>query len=437
MFQLHIAEQAAGLARMEFHQQIDIGMGLGLVADHRAEQRRRPDPEPLENIAAIVQAGDYVVAASGVAPPRQAVGIGPQRLHLIGGDTDHHFDDVVVPALGPAPILHDDQDIPVCVAQEGWLLPFGGPCIRDDYVPEEATLTVASMTGYARSEGRDPQVSWVWEAKSVNGRSLDLRIRVPSGHDAIEPYARETASRHLKRGNVQLSLQVSRITEAQAVRINTVLLDQILAACADGQARHPGIAPPRWDGLLSLRGVIEPMEAEDVDAEPVRLGREAAMKAGLDQVMSALAEMRRAEGARMAAVLCGQLDEISVLAVRAGACAVLRPEAVKARLRAQIAAVIEAAPTLSEDRIAQEVALIAVKADIREELDRLAAHVAAARELIAGGGAIGRKLDFLSQEFNREANTLCSKSSDVELTRVGLDLKAVIDQFREQVQNIE
>jgi len=293
------------------------------------------------------------------------------------------------------------------------------------------------MTGYARAEGGDAQVSWVWETKSVNGRGLELRLRLPSGHDALEPFAREAAARRLKRGNVQLSLSVTRIAEAPSVRINTGLLEQVLVACEDWQRRFPGVAPARWDGLLALKGVVEPMEAEDIDADAVRHGRDAAMKVTLERALAALAAMRDGEGTRLAAVLGGQLDEIEALAGRAGATAALRPDAIKARLKAQIAAVLEAAPTLSEERVTQEVALIAVKADIREELDRLTAHVAAARELIAGGGAVGRKLDFLSQEFNREANTLCSKSADVELTRIGLDLKAVIDQFREQVQNIE
>ena len=293
------------------------------------------------------------------------------------------------------------------------------------------------MTGYARAEGGDSQVSWVWEAKSVNGRGLELRLRLPSGHDALEPFAREAAARGLKRGNVQLSLAVSRIAETPSVRINTALLEQVLAVTQDWQARFPDVAPARWDGLLALKGVLEPMEAEDVDAEAVRLGREAAMKLTLEQMLAALVAMRAGEGSRLVAVLTSQLDEIQALAGRAGATAALRPEAIKARLKAQVAAVLEAAPALPEERVAQEVALLAVKADIREELDRLGAHVAAARELIAAGGAVGRKLDFLSQEFNREANTLCSKSSDVELTRIGLDLKAVIDQFREQVQNIE
>lgn len=293
------------------------------------------------------------------------------------------------------------------------------------------------MTGYARAEGGDAQVSWVWEAKSVNGRGLELRLRLPSGHDALEPLAREAAARSLKRGNVQLSLTVTRLAETPSVRVNTGLLEQVLALTEAWRTRHPEVAPARWDGLLALKGVVEPMEAEDVDAEAVRLGREAAMKATLERMLTALVAMREGEGKRLVAVLSGQLDEIQTLAVRAGATAALRPEAIKARLKAQVAAVLEAAPALPEERIAQEVALLAVKADIREELDRLGAHVAAARELIGAGGAVGRKLDFLSQEFNREANTLCSKSSDVELTRIGLDLKAVIDQFREQVQNIE
>lgn len=300
-------------------------------------------------------------------------------------------------------------------------------------------MTVASMTGYARAQGSDAQAAWVWEAKSVNGRGLELRSRLASGHDALEPYAREAAAKRLKRGNVQLSLTVTRITEAPQVRVNTALLNQLALLCQEWEGRHPGIAPARLDGLMALRGVLEPVEAEDADADAdaVREGREAAMKSTLDRMLDQLAATRLGEGARIGAVLVSQLEEIAALAERAGACASMRPEAIRERLKVQVAAVLEAAPTLNEDRIAQEVALIAVKADVREELDRLRAHVAAARELIEAGGAIGRKLDFLAQEFNREANTLCSKSSDVELTRVGLDLKAVIDQFKEQVQNIE
>lgn len=299
-------------------------------------------------------------------------------------------------------------------------------------------MTVASMTGYARAEGRDSQGSWVWEGKSVNGRGLELRCKSAPGYDGLEVHAREAAAKRLKRGNVQLSLTVRHETEQSQVRVNDALLKQLVEACLDWQGRYPALAPARLDGLLAIKGVLEPAgEAETVDSDSLRAAREQAMKASLEAMLDQLAAMRRIEGARIAAVLSAQLDEIATLAGRAAGCAVLRPEAVRERLRVQVAQVLEAAPTLAEDRISQEVALIAVKADVREELDRLAAHVAAARDLLAQGGAVGRKLDFLAQEFNREANTLCSKSSDVELTRVGLDLKAVIDQFKEQVQNIE
>ncbi len=293
------------------------------------------------------------------------------------------------------------------------------------------------MTGYARAQGRDARVEWTWEAKSVNGRGLEVRLRLPPGHDGMEASVRETAARHLKRGNVQLSLSVIRPADLSGVRINTRLLEDLLGLCREWGARHPDVTAPRWDGLLAVKGVIEPAEIEADDDEAERGARETAMIATLNEALAALAAMRRAEGGRLAEVLTGQIDAIAELAGRAAATAALRPDAVAARLKAQLGALLGAIPSPPEERIAQELALLAVKGDVREELDRLAAHVGAARELIAGGGAVGRKLDFLSQEFNREANTLCSKSSDVELTRIGLDLKAVIDQFREQIQNIE
>ena len=299
-------------------------------------------------------------------------------------------------------------------------------------------MTVASMTGYARAEGRDSQGSWVWEGKSVNGRGLELRCKSAQGYDGLEVVAREAAAKRLKRGNVQLSLTVRTEAEQSQIRVNEALLGQLIAICDQWQSRSGSVQPARMDGLLAIKGVLEPVvEAEVGDVDSLRAARDGAMKESLEAMLDQLAAMRLVEGGRIAAVLNAQLDEIAALSAKAGNCAVLRPEAVRERLRAQVAQVLEAAPTLAEDRIAQEVALIAVKADVREELDRLAAHVAAARELLGQGGAIGRKLDFLAQEFNREANTLCSKSSDVELTRVGLDLKAVIDQFKEQVQNIE
>nr|WP_040566164.1 YicC/YloC family endoribonuclease [Magnetospirillum molischianum] len=299
-------------------------------------------------------------------------------------------------------------------------------------------MSVASMTGYARAEGRDSLTSWVWEAKSVNGRGFDLRLRLPSGHDGLDVPVREAAARRIARGNVQLSLTLSRQSETGEMRINTALLTRLVDLCRDWQAVRPELAPARLDGLLALRGVIEPAtEAEATEDEAGRETRITALKASLETVLDQLVAMRHDEGARIGAVLKSQLDEIAALTARAGACAALRPEAIRERFSQQLATVLDAAPGLTEERVAQEVALLLVKVDVREELDRLAAHVAAAGALLDQGGVVGRKLDFLAQEFNREANTLCSKSADVELTRIGLDLKAVIDQFKEQVQNIE
>lgn len=299
-------------------------------------------------------------------------------------------------------------------------------------------MTVASMTGYARAEGRDAQTSWVWEAKSVNGRGLELRCKLAHGHDSLEIAARDAAAKRLKRGNVQMSLTISRMGEQSLLQVNTPLLGQLLSMCKEWEGRFPGVAPARLDGLLAIKGVLEPADnAEQGDDEATLLAREAAMKLTMESMLDQLAAMRRDEGSRIGAVLKAQLAEIAQLTAKAAACASLRPEAIRERFQAQLAAVLEAAPSLAEERVAQEVALLVVKADIREELDRLKAHVEAAEELIGQGGAIGRKLDFLAQEFNREANTLCSKSADVELTRIGLDLKAVIDQLKEQVQNIE
>ena len=298
----------------------------------------------------------------------------------------------------------------------------------------EVPLSISSMTGYARAEGRDGSVSWVWEAKSVNGRGLELRLRLPSGYDALDVAARELAPQFLKRGNVQLGLTVTQASDTHAPRINQAVLEQILDLCTGLQARYPSVTAPSWDGLLALKGVIETGSEDQSALPPQRL---AAMRADLEAMLKSLGAMRQVEGKRIAAVLSAQVDSIADLAKRAEGLASLRPEAQRDRLRSQVALVLDNAASLSEDRLNTEVALLAVKADVREELDRLDAHVAAVRDLIAGGGAVGRKLDFLSQEFIREANTLCSKAQDVELTRLGLDLKVVIDQFREQVQNIE
>ncbi|RKQ73617.1 YicC/YloC family endoribonuclease [Oceanibaculum indicum] len=290
------------------------------------------------------------------------------------------------------------------------------------------------MTGFARAEGQHDGLGWAWELKSVNGRGLDIRTRVPQGFESLEPLARQKLGEALKRGNVNVSLVVERRTGEAGIRINRAVLDQVLALQAE-LAGKVDAAPPRLEALLAVRGVVEAGE-EEADEE-ARAARDADILAGLEQAVKAMVASRLEEGARLAAIVTGHLDRIEELTAQARTLGAVQPEALKARLRQQVAELLEASPALNEDRLAQEAALLATKADIREELDRLAAHIAAARELMQAGSQIGRRFDFLCQEFNREANTLCSKSGDAELTRIGLELKAVIDQLKEQVQNVE
>ncbi len=296
------------------------------------------------------------------------------------------------------------------------------------------------MTGFARGEGADaadmhPGLHWAWEVKSVNGRNLDVRCRLPVGFEALESVARAAAAERFKRGNVSISLTLSRGGEPPRVRINRALLDQLVALVGELQGKVAA-EPPRLDGLIGIRGVVEVVEEEE-PSEAQRATRLGRMAETLTRTLEALAAMRLDEGARLAAVVGQHLDRIEALRLRAAEAAGAQPAALRARLKAQVEALLEASPALPEERLAQEAALLLSRADVREELDRLSAHVAAARQLLAEGGTVGRKFDFLCQEFNREANTLCSKSADVELTAIGLDLKAAIDQLREQVQNIE
>jgi len=296
------------------------------------------------------------------------------------------------------------------------------------------------MTGFARAEGADaadlhPGLHWAWEVKSVNGRNLEVRCRLPPGFEVLEAAARAALAERFKRGNVGLNLTLARGSEPPRARINRELLDQLMGLAAEYAAKGKA-EPPRLDGLLAVRGVVEVVEEAEPSEEQraVRLTR---MNETLAHALEALAAMRHEEGGRLATLVGQHLDAIEALRQRAAATAAAQPAALKARLKAQVDALLEASPALPEERLAHEAALLVTKADVREELDRLAAHVAAARKLLAEGGAVGRKFDFLCQEFNREANTLCSKSVDVELTTIGLDLKAAIDQLREQVQNIE
>lgn len=293
---------------------------------------------------------------------------------------------------------------------------------------------VASMTGFARQEGADEVLGWSWEIKSVNGKSLDLRCRLPAGYEALEVPLRAAASQRFARGNFQVNLTINAADRPVALRVNQALLDQLVALAGTLQDKA-GVEPPRLDGLLALRGVVE--AAEEEEAEEVKAARQTALIADLERALDALAAMRQAEGARLGGLAKGRLTEIAELAKAAEATAAAQPEALRQRLKEQLDQLLEAAPALPEERLAQEAAVLITKADVREELDRLEAHVAAAGELLDEGGPIGRRLDFLCQEFNREANTLCSKAPDVELTRIGLEIKNVIDQLREQVQNIE
>jgi uncharacterized protein (TIGR00255 family) len=295
-------------------------------------------------------------------------------------------------------------------------------------------MALSSMTGFARGHGVAGPYVWAWELKSVNAKGLDLKLRLPSGWDAIEPGVRKAASSVLARGSVFANLTVSREGAPPVVRVNEPVLAAVLATLKSLSGKVEA-APPTLDGILSLKGVIEVNEAEENEAE--RQAAEAAIVAGFDGALANLAAMRRTEGSALGQILLSRLAEIAALIARAEAAPGRKAEAIKARLVEQVAALLETSQRFDPDRLHQEAIMLASKIDIREELDRLVAHVAQGRALIEGGGPIGRKLDFLAQELNRESNTLCAKANDLELTNIGLELKVVVEQFREQVQNLE
>src|SRR5882757_7042442 len=285
-------------------------------------------------------------------------------------------------------------------------------------------MALSSMTGFARGQGSAGAYAWAWELKSVNSKGLDLKLRLPPGWEAIEPGVRTRASEVLSRGSVFANLAVSREGLAPVARINEPALNAVLAALKGLEGKVAG-APPSLDGILALKGVMEVSETEESEEE--RSAAEAAVVSGFGEALKGLAGMRRTEGQALGKILSARLSEIGVLAARAEATPGRKPEAIKARLAEQVATLLEASQRFDADRLHQEAIMLATKIDIREELDRLIAHV----------GPIGRKLDFLSHELNRESNTLCSKANDLELTNIGLELKAVVEQFREQVQNLE
>jgi uncharacterized protein (TIGR00255 family) len=293
-------------------------------------------------------------------------------------------------------------------------------------------LGLASMTGFARAEGDGLGISWVWEMKSVNGKSLDLRLRLAPSFDSLEPQLRALLAQRFRRGNFSASLAITRTTPA-AVRVNRETLAQLVTLMNE-LAGEIEAAPPRIDGLLALRGVVETIEDEpDAVLDERRRAIFDSWRIAIDRLANARAE----EGARLSAVLRDQLAEMLALVEAAAGCAAAQPAAIRERLQTMLASLADLAPGMPEERVAQEMALLIARSDIREEIERLRAHIEQATELLRQEEAVGRRLDFLCQELNREANTLCSKSADIELTRIGLSLKAAVEQFREQVQNIE
>lgn len=295
---------------------------------------------------------------------------------------------------------------------------------------------IRSMTGFASGRGEQAPWSWGWELRSVNARGLDLRLRVPDWLEGLEPALRGDLAQAVTRGSVTLSLRVMRNDTAGTLTLDRTALDGALDALAavEAEAMERGItlAPSKAADLLTVRGVLDESAAQD-DTAPLI----AALRAQFAPLVAAFVQMRESEGTALAAVMHEQLNEIAELTDRAGDLAESRKDAMAETLRSNLARVLDNAGGADPDRVAQELAMLAVKSDVTEEIDRLRTHVAAARDLLAAGGAIGRKLDFLMQEFNREANTLCSKAQSGDLTAVGLELKAVIDRMREQVQNIE
>jgi uncharacterized protein (TIGR00255 family) len=290
------------------------------------------------------------------------------------------------------------------------------------------------MTGFARAAGAHEAYRWVFEIKSVNAKGLDLRLRLAPGFDRIEAEARTRLGKALARGTCFATLTAQREGVAGEVKINAEAL-AALAEAAKEAARSAGLALPTIDGLLAVRGVVDFVEPDDEDPN-LAAACEAAI-GSLDQAIAALVAMRQAEGAALTSFLDERLATIAALTKAADENPGRRPEAIRARLAEQVAALLESGRGFDENRLHQEAVLLAAKADIREELDRLATHVAAAQALIKAGGPVGRRLDFLAQELGREANTLCAKSNDVALTAIGLDLRSQIEQLREQIQNVE
>lgn len=295
-------------------------------------------------------------------------------------------------------------------------------------------MALQSMTGFGRAAAEHEGIAIAWELRSVNGKGLEVRLRLPPGYERLEPAARQAIQKRFSRGNIQGTLAVVRTgIQAQPV-VNEAFLKDV-AELAQRLVERFGCAPPSADGLLALRGVLDVPEV--IEDEEVRAALDAAIVAILERALDALEVARRAEGVALADILAGHLDVIEALTARAEADPSREPAVIRERIAEQVRLLMNGSTGLDEARLHMEAAFLATRADIREEIDRLKTHIYSARALVTSGGAVGRKLDFLAQEFNRESNTLCSKSNAASVTAIGLELKAVVDQFREQVQNLE
>ncbi|MGX5665787.1 YicC/YloC family endoribonuclease [Rhizobium daejeonense] len=296
-------------------------------------------------------------------------------------------------------------------------------------------MALQSMTGFARAEGTSGRYRWAWELRSVNGKGLDIRMRLPQGMESFEPEVRRLLGQHLTRGNIQVGLNVSVSENRVEAVLNRDALDAVLRLRDELGTDLVDPAPLRLDALMAIRGLVDFRETQDDKA--ALAARDADILAGLEQAARALCDMRKTEGDALCRLLSDHVSSIQDLVQKVEADPSRQPEEIARKLEAQLAALLDSSPSLDRDRLHAEAALLATKADLREEIDRLKAHVTAARDLLSMGGPIGRKLDFLAQEFNRESNTICSKSNAVAVTTAGIELKVVIDQFREQVQNLE
>lgn len=295
-------------------------------------------------------------------------------------------------------------------------------------------MTLSSMTGFGRAEGHYENYSWVWEIRSVNGKGLDVRMRIPPGLDAFDQFIKNTIKKEIKRGSINVSLQLSKEEGDTEVNVNEEALDKLIMVAKNASINH-GLAMPSLDSLLSIRDVVEITSSED-DEDKIA-ARDQAFKDSFIKALIALKSSRSEEGLATRKMLSDVVDEVEKLLNQAEEIASKQPGALKKKFEEKVAALLDNKQGIDKERLAQEIVLLATKADTKEETDRLRAHIASARVMLDASGPVGRKMDFLTQEFNREANTLCSKSSDIALTNIGLSLKTAIDQIREQVQNVE